>query len=102
MRGRRRGRVAMLDGHQPNTLLRSLLRAAIVARSGGRGARTPLADRAGVLATTPKLEVCGREGSPSGPEPHSGTRPVSAVFPVGRFRRDVERSGHGPTNGDRR
>jgi hypothetical protein len=53
---------ATLGAHERNTLLRGLLRAVIVARAGGRGARTPLEDRVRVLAYHAELELPGRDG----------------------------------------
>jgi hypothetical protein len=55
---------ATLDAHERNTLLGGLLRAVIVARAGGRGARTTLADRVRVLANDTELELLGRDGAP--------------------------------------
>ena len=40
----------VLDSHERNQLLRSLLSVVVVARAGGRGSRTPLEDRVRVLA----------------------------------------------------
>ncbi len=52
----------MLDGHEHNALLRALLSAVVVARSGGRGSRTTLASRVRVLAHGAPLKVPERRG----------------------------------------
>jgi hypothetical protein len=60
-----------LGGYERNTLLRSLMRAVIVARAGGRGARRPLADRVRVLAYDAAIELPaeGRGERPIGIRP---------------------------------
>lgn len=51
-----------LDGHERNTLLRSLL-AAVVVKPAGRGKRVPIADRARVIAHGVDLGLPVRNGS---------------------------------------
>jgi DNA invertase Pin-like site-specific DNA recombinase len=51
-----------LNGHQRNALLRALLSAVVVKRAGGRGARTPLADRVRVLAHGAPIRLPERRG----------------------------------------
>jgi hypothetical protein len=55
------------DGYEVN----SLLRAVIVARAGGRGARTPLAERVRVLAYDADIDLPadGRSAQPIGIRP---------------------------------
>ena len=54
-----RGRLLPRAGgaRRAQSLLRGLLRAVIAARAGGRGARTPLADRVRLLAYDAELEL---------------------------------------------
>jgi DNA invertase Pin-like site-specific DNA recombinase len=53
-----------LDGHARNALLRALLEAVVVRRGGGRGSRTPLAERVRVIAYGAGL-VNGRRTDPN-------------------------------------
>jgi len=52
-----------LDAHERNTLLRGLIAHVVVKRSGGRGSRTPLADRVRVLAFGADVAGPERHGS---------------------------------------
>jgi recombinase-like zinc beta ribbon protein len=59
-----------LDAQERNALRRGLLAAVVVKRGGGRGSRTPLADRVRVLAFGTPVVLPGRHGSdPAGVVP---------------------------------
>jgi len=51
-----------LDAHKRNALLRSLLSVVVVKRGGGRGSRTPLADRVRVLRHGARIDLPQRRG----------------------------------------